>query len=101
VVCERKQTLRWQRFDATGAQSDFEDVESPPRAHLSSTRALCGAWRRRSDCRSSAPVVVSSRGSASRDFSECFLGDSSNDTGFSDTAAFALRAAAYSYERPE
>ena len=44
-------------------------------AHLSSTRALCGACRRRSDCTSKAPEVVGSIGSAaaSRGLSECFL----------------------------
>jgi len=44
-------------------------------AHLSRTSALCGAWSRKSDCRSSAPVVVGSRGLApSRDFLGCFSG---------------------------
>jgi hypothetical protein len=101
VVSEREQTLRWQRFNATGSQSEFEDVESPPCAHLSSTSVLCGAWRRKSDCRSSAPVVVGSRGSTTAfcDFSEYVLRTSSCDPGFRGAASFALRAAAYSYER--
>jgi hypothetical protein len=100
VVSEREQTLRWQRFNTTRAQSVLEDVKSPMCAHLSSTNVLCGAWRRKSDCRSSAPAVVGSRGSAtaSCDRFECFLGTSSCDSGFCGIVALALRAVAYSYE---
>ena len=73
-----------------------------PYAHLSSTSALCGAWSRKRDCKSSAPVVVGSRGldtTASRDFLGDFSGNSSCGSRFDGTAAFALLATAYSCGR--
>lgn len=73
-----------------------------PCAHLSSTSALCGAWSRKRDCRSSAPVVVGSRGldaTPSRDFLWCFSGNSSCNSLLDSAAAFALLATAYSCER--
>jgi len=71
-------------------------------AHLSSTTTLCGAWSRKSDCRSSAPVVVGSRGldaTSPRDFRECFSGDSPCNSRLGDAVAYSLLAAAYSLRR--
>jgi hypothetical protein len=72
-------------------------------AHLSSTSALCGGWSRKRDCRSSAPVVVGSRGldtTASRDCLGNFSGNSSIfESRLDGTVAFALLATAYSCRR--
>ena len=71
-------------------------------AHLSSTSALCGALSRKRDCRSSAPVVVGSRGldaTLSRDFLGGVSGNPSCDSRLDDAAAFALLAITYSCKR--